>query len=64
MTFSDAMAALEVQRRTLNWGYMQKWAQELGVADLLERARIEAGVLVHLCISAKHKREGEYRRRK
>ena len=39
----DAIGVLKVQGRDLDWGYLEKWAGSLGVSDLLERARREAG---------------------
>jgi hypothetical protein len=39
----DVLGVLKMQRGRLDRPYMQKWAAELGVADLLERAWREAG---------------------
>jgi hypothetical protein len=38
----DVRGVLKVQEGALDWEYMTRWAAELGVADLLERARQEA----------------------
>lgn len=37
--WSDAVAILRVQAGTLDEGYLDRWADELGVADLLAKAR-------------------------
>jgi hypothetical protein len=39
----DILGILKVQMDALDASYLAKWAQELGVADLLERARTSAG---------------------
>jgi hypothetical protein len=39
----DVLGVLKMQRDRLDRAYMQKWAAELGVADLLERAWCDAG---------------------
>lgn len=36
--FADAAGVIEVQGERLNRAYLRRWAVELGVADLLERA--------------------------
>jgi len=33
---------VKVQAERLDVGYLQKWAEELGISDLLQRARQEA----------------------
>ena len=38
----DAVGVLAVQRGTIDRGYLSRWAAELGLADLLERAVSEA----------------------
>ncbi len=38
----DVVGVLRVQARTIEVGYLRRWAGELGVADLLERALLEA----------------------
>jgi hypothetical protein len=38
----DAIGILKVQADRLDVGYLQKWAEELGISDLLLRARQEA----------------------
>ncbi|MGA9770881.1 MAG: hypothetical protein WBV94_17705 [Blastocatellia bacterium] len=43
LQWRDILNVLKVQGIRLDQGYMQHWAQELGVADLLEQAFIEAG---------------------
>jgi hypothetical protein len=40
----DVIGVLKTQLGELDFGYLRKWASELGVADLLERACGEAGV--------------------
>lgn len=42
--WTDVQGVLRVQRDALDLPYMRKWAIELGVADLLERALAEAGL--------------------
>ncbi|MGA2068590.1 MAG: hypothetical protein ABSG86_26705 [Thermoguttaceae bacterium] len=39
----DVLGVLKTQRNRLDRPYMQKWAADLGVADLLDRAWQEAG---------------------
>ena len=40
----DVQGVLKVQTGSLDMDYLQRWARELGVADLLHRAMEEAGV--------------------
>lgn len=40
----DILGILKIQTDALDRFYLSKWAQELGVADLLERARTDAGL--------------------
>ncbi|PIU67134.1 MAG: hypothetical protein COS85_01975 [Armatimonadetes bacterium CG07_land_8_20_14_0_80_59_28] len=42
--WTDVLGILKVQEGQLDLDYLHKWAQELGVADLAERALTEAGV--------------------
>lgn len=37
--YDDAGGVLEIQGDRLDWAYLERWAAELGVRDLLERAR-------------------------
>ncbi len=37
--YGDAMGIIEVQGTRLDWAYLEKWAAELGLGDLLKRAR-------------------------
>jgi hypothetical protein len=39
----DVIGILKVQAERLDLGYLQKWAEELGISDLLLRARQEVG---------------------
>jgi len=41
--WGDVLGVLKVQRGRLDQAYLQKWAEELDVVDLLERALAEAG---------------------
>lgn len=41
--WSDVLGVLKVHMGSLDFGYLQKWAHELNVADLLDRACREAG---------------------
>ena len=41
--WSDALGVLKVQQHALDLAYLRRWATDLGVADLLERAIGEAG---------------------
>ena len=41
--WGDVLGILRVQRTALDTGYLDRWAPILGVADLLARARSEAG---------------------
>jgi hypothetical protein len=40
----DVASVIKVQRERLDLAYLRTWATDLGVADLLERALVEAGV--------------------
>ncbi len=40
----DVLGILKVQTDALDTSYLSRWAQELGIADLLERARKDAGL--------------------
>lgn len=40
----DVIGVLKVQAAQLDFGYLAKWAVEIGVFDLLERALAEAGL--------------------
>ena len=40
----DVLGILKTQAETADLSYMQRWAQELGIADLLVRALREAGI--------------------
>lgn len=42
LQWRDVLNVLKIQGDKLDFEYMQHWAQELGVADLLEQALIEA----------------------
>jgi hypothetical protein len=37
----DVIGILKIQTGRLDVGYLQKWAEELGISDLLRRARQE-----------------------
>lgn len=39
----DALGVIKVQGRRLDRDHLARWSEALGVADLLERARVEAG---------------------
>jgi hypothetical protein len=43
--WQDVLGVLRVQGDSLDVAYMKTWASELHVADLLERAFFEAGVI-------------------
>jgi hypothetical protein len=40
--WEDVLGVLKVQAGRLDEGYLDRWAAELGIADLLERVRLEA----------------------
>jgi hypothetical protein len=40
----DILGVLKTQRDRLDQSYLREWAQELGVADLLQRALADAGI--------------------
>jgi hypothetical protein len=40
----DALGVLKVQAEGLDFAYLRKWGQRLGLNDLLERALIESGL--------------------
>ena len=42
--WNDILGALKVQDTNLDMAYLQRWASSLGVADLLERALVDAGL--------------------
>ena len=37
--YGDALGVIAVQAARLDWGYLERWADTLGLRDLLERAR-------------------------
>lgn len=37
--YADAQGIMNVQGASLDWGYLERWADDLGVRDLLNRAR-------------------------
>jgi hypothetical protein len=39
----DVIGVLKLQREALDWDYLRRWAGELKVADLLDRAGAESG---------------------
>jgi hypothetical protein len=39
----DVVGVIEMQRERLDWAYLERWARELSVSALLERARAVAG---------------------
>jgi len=39
--FTDALNVAKIRRNDLNWPYLQRWAEELGVKGLLERLHVE-----------------------
>lgn len=41
----DVQGVLKVQAEALDLAYMRKWAPEIGVADLLERAIADSGIM-------------------
>lgn len=41
--WEDVLGVLTVRKGSLDTAYMQEWAERLGILDLLERARGEAG---------------------
>jgi hypothetical protein len=41
--FTDALNVAKIRRNDLNWPYLQRWAADLGVMDLLERLHNEVG---------------------
>lgn len=40
--WADVVGVLQVQGPALDWDYLGRWARDLGVDDLLDRARAEA----------------------
>ena len=40
---SDALGIIQIQGGSLDWPYLEKWADDLGVRDALENARRGAG---------------------
>jgi hypothetical protein len=40
----DVLGVMKVQRHRLDRGLLRRWAARLGIADLLERALVEAGI--------------------
>lgn len=40
--WGDVIGVMKIQADNLDWDYLQRWAPELEVADLLDRARREA----------------------
>lgn len=39
--YEDALGIVRLQRQRLDWPYLERWADELGVRELLERVRRE-----------------------
>ncbi len=37
--YADAQGIVHIQGTSLDWSYLEKWADDLGVRDLLDRAR-------------------------
>jgi hypothetical protein len=37
--YGDAVGIIQIQRDALDWPYLERWATELGLSDLLSRAR-------------------------
>jgi hypothetical protein len=42
----DVLGVLKVQDQALDWAYVRRWAEQLGLSDLLERAMQDADVRV------------------
>jgi len=42
--WNDILGVLKVQDRALDLAYLRRWAANLGVTDLLERAFVDAGL--------------------
>lgn len=42
--WTDVLGVMKLQRDALDVEYLRRWAQELGVEDLLDRAVVEAGL--------------------
>jgi hypothetical protein len=40
----DSLGVLKIQRHALDLAYLRRWAAELGVAELLEQALLDAGL--------------------
>jgi hypothetical protein len=40
--WTDVIGVMKIQSNHLDWDYLRRWAAELEVADLLDRARREA----------------------
>ena len=42
--WNDVLKVMKIQADRLDQGYLDQWAQQLGVADLLARVRQESGL--------------------
>ncbi len=42
--WDDVLGVLKVQAKALDYAYMQRWATDLGVAELLRQAMVDAGL--------------------
>ena len=42
--WNDVLGVLKVQQGNLDMAYLQRWAEELGLADLLTQACHDAGI--------------------
>ncbi len=42
--WSDVLGVLKVQKDSLDYAYLRRWAVDLGVSDLLDRALEDAGI--------------------
>jgi hypothetical protein len=40
----DVLGIIKVQADRLDWGYLREWADSIGVSDLLDRAKTQAGL--------------------
>jgi hypothetical protein len=44
--WNDALGVLKVQQSSLDWEYLRRWAEALGLSDLFRRATQDAGLIL------------------
>ena len=42
--YDDALGVARLRGGTLDWGYLRRWSEELGITEDLESLRLDAGL--------------------